>query len=245
MDGIGAQLRAARRRLNLSLRDVEELSSQLAEQQGRPAFRISASWPDRIEREDRELSAAKLVVLAVLYNLTPDQMLALFPLASDGSAQLEQFFSPNSTLLLTKGPLEQHARLWLPDKFVTDSPPENTILLQSDQGLLPIYYRRGVIGHRDRNMEPMILAGSIVLIDTQKRTIAARKAWTNEFDRPIYFLLTRTGYVCGFCELDKKAEWLTLAPHMLSPEPNNQQWRYRREVEVIGTVIALFTRRAA
>ena len=38
-------------------------------------------------------------------------------------------------------------------------------------------------------MEPMILAGSIVLIDTRKRAIAKRKDWVNEFDRPIYFFL--------------------------------------------------------
>ena len=117
------------------------------------------------------------------------------------------------------------------------------MLLQSD--MPPIHYRRGVIGHRDRNMEPMILAGSLVLIDTQKRSIANRKGWTNEFDRPIYFLYTRTGYTCGFCELDKKKEWLTLVPHMLSPEPKSPGWRFRREVEVIGTVIGLFTRRVA
>jgi hypothetical protein len=92
----------------------------------------------------------------------------------------------------------------------------------------------------------MILAGSIVLIDSQKRAIASRKDWTNEFDRPIYFLFTRNGYFCGFCELDKKAEWLTLVPHMLSPEPNDdRRWRNRREVEVIGTVVGLFTRRAS
>jgi hypothetical protein len=83
-------------------------------------------------------------------------------------------------------------------------------------------------------MEPMILAGSIVLIDTQERAIAGRKKWTNEFDRPIYFLLTRMDYYCGFCELDRKQEWLQLVPHQLSPEPTDKRWKYRREVEVNG-----------
>jgi len=91
----------------------------------------------------------------------------------------------------------------------------------------------------------MIRAGSIVLIDTQKRAIACRKDWTNEFDRPIYFLFTRTGYFCGFCELDREQVCLQLVPHQLSPEPKDKRWRYRKEVEVIGTVAALFTRRAA
>jgi len=56
----------------------------------------------------------------------------------------------------------------------------------------------------------MIRPGSIVLIDTQKRTIASRREWTHEFDRPIYFLITRNGYASGFCELDRDADWLTL-----------------------------------
>ena len=90
----------------------------------------------------------------------------------------------------------------------------------------------------------MIRAGSILLIDTQRRAIASRKEWTHEFDRPIYFLLTRTGYVSGFCELDRQSEWLTLVPHALSFE-GNKRWRYRKEIEVIGTVAGVFMRRVA
>jgi hypothetical protein len=41
--------------------------------------------------------------------------------------------------------------------------------------VLPENYRRGVIGKRDRTMEPMILAGSIVLIDIQKNPSRAEK----------------------------------------------------------------------
>jgi hypothetical protein len=227
---------------------VEERTSQLAQQWGNLAYRISASWLDRVERENRGLSATKLIVLAFIYNLTMEQMLALCPGVNESPAQLELVSSPNSTLLLAKGPLADHAKLWLPDKLVTDPPPEDTMLLQSDQGVLPVHYRRGIIGRRDRTMEPMILAGSIVLIDTQKRAIAKRKDWTNEFDRPIYFLLTRSSYFCGFCELDKNGEYLKLVPHALSPQTEDEEerrWKYRKQVEVIGTVAAIFTRRAA
>jgi hypothetical protein len=172
-------------------------------------------------------------------------MLSFCPGSNEGSAQLLQASSPNSTLLLADGPLEKLARAWVPDNLISDPLPEQTMLLQSDRTMMPPHYRRGIIGRHDRTLEPMILAGSIVLIDSQKRAIASRKEWTNEFDRPIYFLFTRNGYFCGFCELDKKAEWLTLVPHMLSPEPNDERrWKYRREVEVVGTVAGLFTRRA-
>jgi transcriptional regulator with XRE-family HTH domain len=245
MDSIGIQLRAARQLLGLTLREVEDRSNLLAQKLGNGAYRISASWLDRVEREERGLSATKLIVLAFVYNLTTDQMLALCPGLGDGPAQFDQISPPNSTLLLAQGPLEQHARLWLPDKLATDPPPEDTMLIQSDQGALPAHYRRGIIGGRDKTMEPMLLAGSIVLIDTQKRAIAGRKDWTSEFDRPIYFLFARTGYFCGFCELDKRQEWLHLLPHMLSTEPTDRRWKYRKEVEVIGTVAGMFTRRLA
>jgi hypothetical protein len=245
MEGIGNKLRESRLNWQLTLREVEERSTRLAQQWENPAYRISASWLDRVEREDRGLSATKLIVLAAIYGLTAEQMIGLCPAARlKAPHQLETLSTPNATLLLAHGPLEQHARNWLPDSFLQDAPPDSTTLLPSEQGSLPSHYRRGVIGSRDRMLEPMIRAGSIVLIDTQKRAIAGRKEWTHEFDRPIYFLITRTGYVSGFCELDKEAEWLTLVPHPLSYE-TSKRWRFRKEIEVVGTVAAVFMRRIA
>ena len=244
MQGIGAQLRAARTKWQLTLREVEERSSRLAQEWGNPSYRISASWLDRVEREDRGLSATKLIVLANVYNLTPEQMLGLVPRANGSPVPLDHVSSPNATLLLTQGPLEEHAKRWLPEKLVIEPVPEETTLLPFEDDSLPSHYRRGIIGRRDRTLEPMIRAGSLVLIDTHKRAIAGRKDWTHEFDRPIYFLLTRNGYVSGFCELDKEGEWLTLVPHALSYEPN-KRWRYRKEIEVIGMVTGVFMRRVA
>jgi len=245
MRGIGHKLRELRLKWQLTLREVEERSSQLAQQWENASYKISASWLDRVERENHELSATKLIVLAVIYGLTADQMLALCPATTSPSGpRLEQISAPNSTLLLSPGPLEEHARHWLPDSFLADTPPDATTLLPSDPGVLPSHYRRGVIGQRDRTLDPMIRAGSIVLIDTQKRAIASRREWTHEFDRPIYFLLTRSGYASGFCELDKQSEWLTLVPHPLSYE-TSKRWRFRKEIEVIGTVAGVFTRRIA
>ena len=241
MGGIGNKLRDSRLKWKLTLREVEERSLQLAQRWENPSYKISASWLDRVERENRELSAVKLIVLAVIYGLTADQMLTLVPGARP-SNKLDQISLPNSTLLLSRGPLEQYAREWLPDTFPSDTVPAATTLLPFEQGILPAHYRRGVIGKRDRTLEPMIRAGSIVLIDTQKRAIASRREWTHEFDRPIYFLITRTEYFSGFCELDKDSEWLTLVPHPLSYE-TSKRWRFRREIEVVGTVAAVLMRR--
>ncbi len=241
MEGIGGKLRATRLAWKLTLREVEERSLRLSQQWGNPAYRISASWLDRVERENRELSATKLIVLASIYSLSAEQLLELMPQATVSSAPLEDISVPNATLL-AEGPLDDHARYWLPDNFVTDEPPKSTALLSPTNGLPPTHYLRGIIGREDRTLEPMIRAGSIVLIDTRKRAIVGRRDWNNEFDRPIYFLDTRKGYICGFCELDKDAEWLTVTPHALSFE-QNRRWRYKKDIEVIGTVSAAFVRR--
>jgi transcriptional regulator with XRE-family HTH domain len=242
--GIGNKLREARAQWQLTLREVEERSSRIAQRWENPAYRISASWLDRVERENRGLSATKLIVLAVIYGLSAEQMIALCPAPPSGASleSLKEISIPNNTQLLENGQLEQQARQWLPDSLVTDAAPEETGLLPPVPGTLPAHFRRGIIGKRDRTLDPMIRAGSIVLIDTQRRAIAGRREWTHEFDRPVYFLIARTGYVAGFCELDRDAEWLTLVPHPLSYE-SSRRWRFRKEIEVVGTVAAVLSRR--
>ena len=240
MKDVGAKLRAVRQKWGLTLREVEERSASLAEKWGKDSFRISASWLDRVEREGRGLSFPKFIVLAVIYSISPEQLLAFCPSPAGESQSSEYPSSPNTTLLLTDGPLEDHARRWLPESIAVDAVPDDTTLL-SPESHLPSHFRRGIIGRLDKTLDPMIRPGSIVLINTQRRAIAHRREWTNEFDRPIYFLLTRSGYICGWCDLDQDSRWLTLAPHPLS-YVTPQRWRYRKEVEVIGRVAAVLLR---
>jgi transcriptional regulator with XRE-family HTH domain len=240
MEGIGSRLRSIRQKWGFTLREVEDRSIRIARRWGNPSYRISASWLDRIEREDRVLSGAKLIVLAAIYSLPPEELLGLYTEGNGGAAEIDQFSGPNTTLLLTRGPLEEHARLWIPDSVVADPVPEETTLLPPGDHL-PGHYRRGIIGRRDQILEPMVRAGTIVLINTQKRAIAHRREWKNEYDRPIYFLYTRAGYVCGWCDLERTSDWLTLVPHYASYAVA-QRWKYRIEVEVVGRVAALLQR---
>src|ERR1700753_2549630 len=151
MQGIGSKLRETRQKWRLTLREVESRSLQLAQHWGNPSYSISASWLDRVERENRELSATKLIVLAVIYGLTAEEMLTLCP-TQPITALMEQGSSPNATLLLNKGPLEEHPKVWLPDNLVTDPVPELTMLLPTEEGMLPQNFRRGIIGRQDRTL---------------------------------------------------------------------------------------------
>jgi transcriptional regulator with XRE-family HTH domain len=239
--GIGERLRAIRRQWQLSLREVEERSLRFAQERGNQSYQVSASWLVRLERKDHELTVNKLIALANVYNISAEQLLrSLYP--QDPQPVLRQLSIPNATMLLTEGPLEEQAMYLIPDTPGPE-PPEETTLLAPGGGLFAAPYRRGVIGKRDRSLDPMIPPGSIVHIDTQKRAISSRRDWTHEFQRPVHFLMTRDGYVCGWCELDKKSEWLTLVPHPLSPA-SSRRWKYRTEIENLGRVVAVAIRLA-
>jgi transcriptional regulator with XRE-family HTH domain len=240
-EGIGRILRTIRQQWKLSLREVEERSLRFAQEHGSQSHQVSASWLVRLEREEHELTVSKLISLANIYNIPAEELLHSICLVSPQPV-LRQLSSPNATMLLTEGPLEEQAKYLIPDgPFV--EPPDETQLLPLGGGLLQTPFRRGIIGKQDRTLEPVIPPGSIVHFDSQQRAIDSQKDWKHEFRRPIYFLMAREGYVCGWCELDKKSEWLTLVPHPLSPAAS-RRWKYRTEVENLGRVVAVAIRLA-
>jgi hypothetical protein len=152
--GIGLLLRAVRQQWQLSLREVEEQSLRFAQERGNQSYQVSASWLDRLEREEHELTVNKLIVLADIYNLPTEHLLrSLYP----GDAQpmpLRQLSSPNATMLLTDGPLEEQAKYLLPDVLGLDQPPEETTLVAAENSSSLAPYRRGIIGKRDRTLDP-------------------------------------------------------------------------------------------
>jgi len=244
MATIGEKLRQVRVQWGLSLREVRERSIGLANAWGNSSYEISASWLARLERGKHEMTVPKLISLATIYSKPPEELLREYHPRSMTMTLPDGFKGPNVTLLVKEGPLGVKARQILPDNFSTDPIPEDTMLLPLENEMLQTPYRRVMIGQRDRTLDPMIRPGAIVQVDTQFRSIAQRKEWTNEFDRPIYLLYTHAGYVCGWCELDKESTWLTVVAHSLSPEPC-RRWRYQKEVEVIGRAVAVAIRLSA
>jgi transcriptional regulator with XRE-family HTH domain len=239
--GVGLRLQTIRHQSQLSLRDVEEKSLRLAQQWGNPSYRISASWLARVEHDGHELAVNKLIVLARIYGTSVEELLR--PIHPDNvrSVLLKEAPIQNATMLLTGGPLEEQPTLLFTDELRPVVTPEETALISGESGHIQAPYKRGIIGRRDLTLDPMITAGSIVQIDTRKRSIWLRKDWGHDFRRPIYFLMTRGAYACGWCELDKDSEWLTLIPHPLSPALTSR-WRYRKEVECIGRVVLVAMR---
>jgi transcriptional regulator with XRE-family HTH domain len=235
MTGLGARLRALRRQWHLSLREVEQRGSRIARNRGDPSYQVSASWLNRLESDEHELTVHKLITLTEIYSISTDQLIGSTSTAEAQPLILDQLSSPDSTILLTEASRKSRTKRLLP------ATPDQTTLLPVGNASSRTPYRRGIIGKLDLTLDPMIAAGSTVQIDTSQREISSTKEWTHEFRRPIYFLLTPEGYVCGWCELDSNAEWLTLIPHPLSPA-SSRRWKYRTEVENLGRVIALVIR---
>jgi hypothetical protein len=99
-------------------------------------------------------------------------------------------------------------------------------------------HRYAFIGTDDWFMYPLLQPGTFLMIDDTVRRIT-NSGWTNEFDRPIYFLEHRNGYACGWCNL--AAEHLILQPHPASScEP--VVYRYPHEIDVIGQVTGIAMR---
>jgi transcriptional regulator with XRE-family HTH domain len=242
---IGEKLRMIRVRWGLSLREVKERSERLAKDWGNDSYGISGSWLARLERGKHEMTVPKLITLSTIYSEPAEELLREFQpkLTSRGIAMGQEIPGPNTTQLVTGGQLDVQARQLLPDGFSSSPIPENTMLLPPEDGLTSGPYRRAIIGRRDRTLAPMIRPGSIVKIDIQRKAIPSRKEWTNEFDRPIFLLLTRSGYICGWCEL-AEGGMLTVVTHSLSGEPF-QHWKYKKEVEVIGRAVAVVMRLTA
>jgi hypothetical protein len=71
-----------------------------------------------------------------------------------------------------------------------------------------------------------------VQIDASQRKIGAEK-WKTEFDRPIYFVELRNGYVCSWCQVDKGQ--LIVIPHPHSHQ-DIRRFDYPSQAEIVGRV---------
>lgn len=240
-EAIGLRLRRIRADWGLSLREVEERSLHLANESGDLAYQISASWLARIEREEHQLTASKLVALAAIYNLDYEQILGQRTRLKKAINTSHRMFEPNATVFLEHGAQSARETSELAPESAHTSVPDQTSILERSNASFPSPCRFAILGRCDRSLDPMIKAGAVLEVDPQKRAIMPRRTWSNEFDRPIYLLMSHEGYRSGWCELDRDSHWLTLIPHPLS-HARSQRWRINTEVEVVGRVTAVHMR---
>ena len=239
----GARLRRARERLGLTYRDVERASYELACQRGRPDFIVHLSRLADIENRDVTPSLYKLYALAVIYHLDPKEVCQWYEVPFEGHFSDGIHLSAPNTHLAA-GP----ASLRLPIRFDPAFDPRRTEFLTrmverwADlEGTLfsqPSQHLYGYVGLDDRRMHPLLRPGSLVLVDPKLRQVQ-NSGWTNEYERPIYFVELREGFRCCWCRCE--AGKLMMVPHPLSacaPEV----YRFPEEAEIVGQVVGVATR---
>jgi transcriptional regulator with XRE-family HTH domain len=249
MEDAGERLKRVRDRLNLTIRDVEEASRKIATRHKNDEFVVGLSRLSEIENKGTVPTIYRLYSLCAIYRLDLLAVLEWYAvdlgdLATD-SATVE---IPRTHMIGFGISDTGHAQFPLSLDPGIDM-GRTTFLSRVIQrwGRLPLSllngfdlkeHRYAFIGMEDWLMYPLIQPGSLVLIDESRRKIV-NTGWTNEFERPIYFLEHRGGFACGWCTVN--GAQLVLQPHpasMCLPEV----YSYPDDVEVLGQVTGVAMR---
>ena len=236
----GLRLRQAREALGLTYRDVEKASYQIAVNRGRPDFILHISRLADIENRGVVPSLHKLYSLATILHLDPMEISSWYEAPfrqtfHDGASfppprtSLSSFPVPSTLPVPREDPASSEATKLLSRRPATIVPMPQVEPAPNGK------HRYGYVGLSDRRMMPLLRPGSTVLIDTTLRNIEDSN-WSNEYDRPMYFVEIRNGYRCGWFQRDKSR--LIMQPHTLSrcaPEA----WRTPDDAEVIGQVVGV------
>jgi transcriptional regulator with XRE-family HTH domain len=241
MDRPGEKLKRARERLKLTYREVERASQTIAHRRGSDEFAIALSRLADIENKGTLPTIYRLYTLCAIYRLDLDEVLRWYGVPREhlpadaihvrlSKTHVIQFADGEATALPHPADREiDLTRTTLLNRLVNRWGRLPFHLLEGSQAR----HRYGLIGLEDWSLFPVLHPGSLVVIDENRRKIAV-SGWTNEYDRPIYFLEHRDGYVCGWC---------TLAGNRLvtQPHPSSQQqaqcFEYPNGIEVLGQVI--------
>jgi transcriptional regulator with XRE-family HTH domain len=240
MERPGEKLRHARERLQMTYRDVVEASQKIARRRNSEEFALALSRLADIENKGTLPTIYRLYTLCAIYRLDWHEVLRWYGvpldlLSSDG---------------LQIGQQQTHAMQFRAEAVAAVPPGldreidlNRTTLLDhliGRWGKMPLTFlagleqrhlHYGLIGLSDWSMYPILHPGSLILIDQNRRRIAA-DGWTSEFDRPVYFLEHRDGYRVGWCS--RVAGRLLLEPHPAAQEaPTLYEMS---DIDVVGQV---------
>lgn len=244
MERPGEKLKRVRERLNLTYRDVEQASRQVAARRGSDDFAIALSRLADIENKGTAPTIHRIYTLCAIYRLDYEEVLRWYGVPRDLLESDAVQIGISATHVFQ---FSQNSQVTVPDPAEVEIDLNKTAFLSHLvrrwgkrplsflNGLDMRQYRYGFIGLDDWSMYPVLHPGSLVAIDQNRRKIAAG-GWTNEMDRPIYFLEHRSGYLCGWCA--QLGEDLLIQPHPASQQAP-RLFAFHAEIDVIGQVIGV------
>jgi len=223
---------------------------KLVAERENPDYSLSRAWITDVEKGRFVPGTFKIAALSELYHLKIAEIHALYGIPPADIAKERPLFAPPKTHLIA--PPEESRETSEASEGSGVKVLENTDLLShlvDIWGEVPVPLLRhldlrrslyGYIGTKDKTMSPLLAPGTFVRIDPKQTRIknapAKRSSSQSPYARPIYFLDLRTGYACGWCQIQNGV--LTLIPHPDSGEPT-RAFRYPAEVEVVGRVTGI------
>jgi transcriptional regulator with XRE-family HTH domain len=241
----GQNLRLLREQLGLTMRDVENASTRIAQKYGNDEFALSPSRLSDIETKGIIPSIFRLYSFAAIYRRDIRELLTWYGVdLNEMASDLDFVLPPNSHL---SGALANVSAVRMPLRLDPSFDPRRTVnfgRMVEGWGVVPLaylaqyasyQYTYGYIGSEDLTMYPILPPGSFVQVDEVKNKVT-EGGWRSEYERPIYFVETRSGHICCWCTLTK--EEIILQPHPLSPVAA-RSLRYPQDAEVIGQVVGV------
>lgn len=246
----GKLLKAERVRMRLSTRDVERISREIADEKKSRDYYISHAWLTDAENGAYVPGIFRLYTLSVIYKKRYDEILGFFGIQITDILHEQMRLALPHTHLIGSRPDILIPTMQIPAKIKEgiDITKTNLVSRMTDQrssATVPLFGASGsgasvygYIGMEDFTLHPLIRPGSLVQIDSGQ-TKVDRGGWQNEFDRPIYFVELRDGYVCSWCEPGERR--LLLIPY---PKSGTQvrEVRFPGDSEIIGRVTAVSMR---
>lgn len=224
----GQMLKSLRNRRNITVREVEQASRRIADVKGDKQFYISNGWLARLENGNSGPNIWKLFSLSIIYHANLLDLLRLYDIDVDEKEKYEPVADPYRTQLISHNN-GASAQDW------SSTGLNITHSANGDDSPRHIIY--GHLGLNDFTMHPMIRPGALLKIDTSQNKLVTSR-WSNEYERPIYFIELRGGFACGWCELH--GNQLLIVPHH-SPFASVQWFHYPREAEIVGRVVGYST----
>jgi len=249
MEGPGQRLRRRREELNLRYRDVEDASKQIATRRNNNEYEIAISRLSDIETKGTLPTIYKFYSLCAIYRLDIQEVLEWY------GVDMAQIPGDASTIEIERTHVlgfqsSGNGEITMPVAMDPGIDVKKTTYVSraiQRWGKLPVMILNGLdlknhryayIGSDDWFMYPLLLPGAFVMIDETKRKVV-NGTWGSEFERPIYFLEHRGGFLCAWCS--QEGDQLVAIPHPASYAAP-QVFAYPQEVDVIGQVSGIAMR---
>jgi transcriptional regulator with XRE-family HTH domain len=245
----GAMLRALREGMGLTIRDVENATTRLADKYGNPEFCLQLSRISDIETKGVVPSIFRLYALAVVYRRDVRELMGWYGIDTDhyaaDTALVEAPKSHRAEGLTNVDTARVPVKM---DPGFNLARTTNIGRMVQQWGSVPMTFLHQLedtdftyfyVGTEDLTMYPLLMPGSFVQVDESQNKVTGGP-WSSEYERPIYCLETRGGgYRCSWCELD--GDKLILQPHPLSGQ-KTAIYKHPQDAEVVGRIVAVAMR---